>query len=116
MDNLFVIYIDIDEETAKQRILGRLQCPKCKKIYNNMADELKPIKDGICDNCGEVLIKRKDDNEQTIKDRFNCYLEQTEPLINYYKNKNLLYHVDGKQDKIKVFHNIEKILGSENND
>lgn len=113
---LYVIYIDIDEETAKQRILGRLQCPKCKKIYNSMTQELKPIKDGICDSCGEVLIKRTDDNEKTIKERFNHYLENTMLLIDYYKNKNLLYHIDGKQDKEKVFRSIEKILGSENND
>ena len=116
IDNLYVIYIYIDEETAKQRILGRLQCPKCKKIYNNMAPELRPIKDGICDICGEVLLKRVDDNEKTIKNRFNHYLEKTEPLIKHYKEKNLLYYVDGRQDKINVFKAIEKILGSENND
>ena len=116
INKLYVIDIDIDEDVAKQRILGRMQCPKCKKIYNNASLDLKPIQDGICDTCHISLVKREDDNEQTIRNRFKEYLKHTKPLINYYEDKHLLYHVDGRQDMKEVFKAIEGIIGSEPND
>ena len=76
-----------------ERITKRRTCPnpECREIYNI---EFKPPKvSGICDKCGTKLIQREDDNEETLKNRLKTYHEISEGLINFYKNKDILYTV-----------------------
>lgn len=106
----YVIVIDINKDEAKRRIVGRSSCPKCGKVYNELFNELKPLKENTCDVCGSSLIKRSDDNAQTFDDRFETYLQKTKPLIDYYSRKNVLYHVDSSFGKDQTFIQIENIL------
>ncbi len=106
----YVIELDIDKDLAAKRISGRRSCPKCGATYNIYFDGMKPNKEGICNNCGESLTQRDDDNEQTYITRYNTYLEKTSPLIDYYKNKGVLYTVDANGTVEETFENIEKIL------
>lgn len=92
------ILINLDKEVAKARINSRLSCSNCGRVYNINDPKLKPTKDNICDCCGSSLTKRKDDNEQTYEIRYNEYVEDTEPIINYYQEKKFLYIVDGNKD------------------
>ena len=89
-----VILLEVDKELAKRRITGRLNCPKCKAVFNKLNEEMKPKQEGICDHCGETLVTRSDDNEETFEQRFQTYLDKTAPLIEYYSNKGNLYRVD----------------------
>lgn len=111
-----VVVIDIDKEIAKSRISGRVSCPKCGKVYNTNNKEMQPKQNGICDTCNIELVKRSDDNEETYEERYNSYVEKTEPLINYYKDKGVLYHVDGSVNKDNTHAQIKEILGSNVND
>lgn len=111
-----VVVIDIDKEIAKSRISGRVSCSKCGKVYNINNEEMKPKQYGICDTCNSELVKRSDDNEETYEERYNSYVEKTEPLINYYEQKGVLYHVDGSISKDNTHTQIKKILGSNTND
>ena len=104
-----VIYLRIDFDKALSRTLGRLICPKCKVGYNKDSASLKPKVDGICDNCGEALITRSDDNEETFKVRFNTYLENAKPILEYYESKGLLKVVD-KINIDEVSNEIEKVI------
>ena len=106
----YVIELDIDKDLAAKRISGRRSCPKCGATYNIYFDGMKPNKEGICNNCGESLTQRDDDNEETYITRYNTYLEKTSPLIDYYKNKGVLYTVDANGTVEKTFENIEEIL------
>ena len=106
-----VIVLDIDKEIAKSRISGRLSCPKCFKVYNTSNPSMKPIKDGLCDNCNIELNRRLDDNPETYDERYNTYLEKTEPLISYYDKKGIVYHVDGSLTPEETFDQVVKILG-----
>lgn len=106
----YVIELDIDKDLAAKRISGRRSCPKCGATYNIYFDGMKPNKEGICNNCGESLTQRDDDNEETYITRYNTYLEKTSPLIDYYKNKGVLYTVDANGTVEETFENIEKIL------
>lgn len=106
----FVIYIDVDKELAKKRTLGRLSCSNCGSVYNDMIDESKPKNNGYCDKCNSALSKRSDDTEETFDIRFDTYIEQTKPLIDYYKDKGVLYTVDGSISKFITFEEIKKIL------
>ena len=109
-----VIFLDIDKEIACKRIVGRISCPNCKRVYNDMIEESMPKVSGKCDDCGELLVKRSDDNSETFGKRYDVYYENTAPLINYYEEKGILYKVDSGMSKDIVFDNIEKILGEIN--
>lgn len=111
-----VIVIDLDKKIAKSRISGRVSCPKCGKVYNTNIKETMPKQDGICDDCKVELVKRSDDNADTYEERYNSYVEKTQPLIDYYNSKNVLYHVDGSSSKEITHEQVKKILGSNVND
>ena len=105
-----VIYLDVDEDTAMKRALGRITCPKCKRTYNKYNELTKPKETGICDDCKIELIGRSDDNEETFKIRFNEYLNNTKPLLNYYKEKDLLYVMENKIDPSDLFMDIKEVI------
>lgn len=107
-----VIYLSIDYDLALKRIVGRISCPKCGHVYNDMIEENQPSVKDICNDCGIELTKRSDDNEETFKVRFETYIDQTEPLITYYKEKGLLYEVDSSLSTAEVFKQIESIVES----
>lgn len=106
----YVIYLNLDKEIAKKRIVGRVSCPKCGNVYNTMIEGMKPSKEDLCNNCYTTLIKRKDDNEETFEVRYNTYLEETKPLIKYYQNKNILHEIDSSLEKQEVFDRIKEII------
>ena len=93
-----VILLDIDKDVAMQRALSRLVCSKCGLSYNLLNNELSPVKEGICDSCGSPLKSRSDDNEETFINRFNTYMNETFPLVDYYEKKNNLVK-NNKQKK-----------------
>ena len=104
------IFLDIDYEKAMNRTLGRLSCPKCKRVYNKMNEQLKPKVDGICDNCNEPLISRSDDNESTFKVRFDTYIKETQPIIEYFKDINKLVTIKVTGDIDKDLEEIERVI------
>ncbi|HOO60531.1 MAG TPA: adenylate kinase [Candidatus Mcinerneyibacteriales bacterium] len=91
-----VILFDIDKETVIKRLSGRLYCPACKKFYH---EEYRPPKeDTLCDDCHRALIRRKDDDPESIENRIRVYLEQTHPLIKYYEEQGKLEHIDANKE------------------
>lgn len=106
----YVIYLSLDKEIAKKRIVGRVSCQKCGNVYNTMIEGMNSRKDMICDNCDSTLVKRSDDNEETFNVRFDTYMKETAPLIDYYKNKGILYEVDSSRNMEDVYQDIKKIL------
>jgi adenylate kinase len=90
-----VINIDVTEDRVVERICHRLTCPKCGKIYNEVMEGMVPKVAGICDVDGAELTKRADDNESTVRARFQAYVEKTLPLVEYYTQKGVLKSYDG---------------------
>jgi len=88
------------DKTIIERLTTRWTCRKCAAIYNTLY--VPPKKEGICDRCGEELYQRDDQKEDVIKNRLKVYNEQTEPLINYYKKKELLVDVNAEGPKDEV--------------
>ena len=86
-----VINLTTPEEEIIERIVNRRICsnPECKTVYNLILNP--PKQEEICDKCGSRLIQRKDDNKETVKQRFNSYIEETSPLVDYYEKKGNLY-------------------------
>ena len=108
----YVIVMDVDKEVAKNRIVGRISCPKCGSVFNENIEGSKPKIEGVCDKCQTTLVKRSDDNAETFDGRFQTYLEKTKPLIDYYEKQNVLYHVNSDLGKENTFEQIENIIAS----
>lgn len=94
------IYFKTDISVLISRIVNRRSCPKCGEIYNLKFKP--PVKENTCDKCGSSLTQRKDDNEETAKERFETYFHETAPLIDYYKAKGVLKEInaDGSIDEV----------------
>lgn len=107
LDN--VININVSKEELIERAVGRRVCKDCGATYHIKFNP--PKVENVCDVCGGELIQRKDDTVETVTKRIEVYLEQTEPLIDYYEKKGILINIDGKQDIVKVFEDIVKSLG-----
>jgi adenylate kinase len=89
-----VIEIEVDDEAMVKRITGRFSCSNCGAGYHE--EYQKPLKDGICDQCGGVDFSyRDDDNAETVRSRLSSYHDQTSPVLKYYKEKKILKGVDG---------------------
>ena len=119
----FVLNINLAENIIIQKIAARRVCKSCGNIYN-LADirvgelhmpPLLPKKEGVCDKCGDQLYQRVDDKEATVKERLEVYKKQTQPLIDYYKEKAILYNIQiiGGPDKMvpKIIEVIKEELG-----
>ncbi len=105
-----VIFIDLAREVAQERISGRLSCPKCGAVYNSSIEGSMPIKENICDNCGTTLIHRNDDDITTYGIRYQTYMKDTVPLLDYYQTIHKLYVVDGNKSKDEIFKEITDII------
>ncbi|MGL5246058.1 MAG: adenylate kinase family protein [Mycoplasmoidaceae bacterium] len=102
----YAIYLKISDDIVIKRILGRMTCPTCNKIYNEHF--MIPKEKGICDIDKTILVKRSDDNEETIKNRLKNYYESTFPLVEFYENKNCLFEMDSGIESDEVVKNLEK--------
>lgn len=110
-DEGIVIYMDIDRDLALSRTVNRKICSSCGMSYNTAVLELAPKIDGICDKCGHTLRARTDDNETTFINRYDTYLKETSPLIEYYESKGVLRRIkiqanDSAQDIFNVIKTI----------
>jgi adenylate kinase len=83
-----VLYLSIPEWLILKRLSSRVLCENCGKIYNLL--NIRPKKEGICDDCGGELIRRNDETGEVIKKRLKVYEEETKPIIEYYKKKGIL--------------------------
>jgi adenylate kinase len=90
--------------------VGRRICRACGATYHIAFNPSKV--EGVCDKCGGELYQRADDNEETVSNRIQVYMNQTSPLIQYYTEKNILVSVDGQRDIDVVFEDITSTLGS----
>ena len=105
-----VIFINVDKKTLEKRITGRRICEDCKTIFNINDPKSSPKVESVCDNCGGKLYQRSDDNLEAFENRYNMYLEKTEPIIEYYKKQNVLTEVNGDDTVENIFARIEEII------
>lgn len=105
-----VLLLDIPKEELIERITGRFTCKDCGEIHNIYNEELKPIKEGICNKCGGELTQRSDDNLESFEKRYETYLNNTAPLIDFYKAKGVLYTIDSSKGHINTLMQAEELL------
>ena len=89
-----VINIQVSDQVILSRLTARRVCPGCGRSYNLIS--IPPKNADICEDCGQKLIQRDDDKPETIKNRLKTYYQQTEPLIQFYREQALLFDVDNE--------------------
>ncbi|MEK4027316.1 MULTISPECIES: adenylate kinase [Bacillaceae] len=104
----YVINVDVDKEILMARLTGRRICKSCGATYHLVFNP--PAVEGKCDRCGGELYQRADDNEETVQNRLDVNLKQTEPLLDFYRQKGYLKDINGQQEIGKVFEDIDQLL------
>ena len=102
------LLIKVPNEFILERMTGRRVCPSCGASYHVKFNP--STSEGKCDLCGSEVIQRKDDTVETVKDRLDVYQRATQPLIEFYSEKQLLSAVDGTNAINEVFRGICEIL------
>lgn len=104
----YVLDVEVDSELIVRRLSKRRVCPACKAVYN--LDTIKTKLDGICDACGGAIVKRPDDEEDTVRRRLAVYKEQTAPVIEFFRKRGGLVSVNGAGDIEEIFAEIRRVL------
>ncbi|HWP29994.1 MAG TPA: adenylate kinase [Chloroflexota bacterium] len=102
------VYLVVPRETLLRRLSGRWLCERCQAVYHEVYHP--PATPGRCDQCGGQLYQRPDDRRETAERRLDVYLEQTVPVIEYYRRKGLLVEVNGDQTIEAVQHALRQAL------
>lgn len=102
-----VLYIHVSSDILLDRLTGRRICKSCGTTYHTVFQP--PQVEGVCDKCGGELYQRADDTAEAVKTRLEQY-QQTEPLIDYYRNRQVLYQIDGEQDIEAVHAKVSELL------
>jgi len=102
------LLVDVPDGVIVERITGRKACPKCGAVFHKTF--FPPKKEGVCDNCRTPLIQREDDTHETVERRLLIYHELTEPIVQYYEEKNLLSRVNGLGDANEINNNLKNVI------
>jgi len=105
-----VINIAVNPEILMQRLTGRIICRNCGSTYHKTNNP--PKVEGTCDRCGSHdFYQREDDKPETVENRIQINIEQSKPILNYYKAKGILRNVDGESGIDNLFQTIQSIMG-----
>jgi adenylate kinase len=103
----YIISLQVSREIIEKRIIGRLTCEKCNTTLNEYFDKDK-IKDLQCN--GKYLVKRKDDNLETLLNRYDKYIETTKPILDFMSKESHIDEVDGSLKIEEITGKIEGII------
>jgi len=103
------LLVDAPDDVVLTRLSGRRQCSN-GHLYH--VDFDPPKREGVCDQDGKPLFRRKDDEPETVKKRLATYHKQTEPLKDYYEERGFLRRFDGTRDKTEVHDHIRATLAT----
>lgn len=102
------LLLEVDDSLIVGRAAGRLLCKSCGSIQH--LEFAPPAKEGVCDQCGGELHRRKDDEPEVVRERLVVYHDQTAPLVGFYENKGQLRRVKGDQSPDAVYADLLKNL------
>ncbi|RDZ63536.1 adenylate kinase [Haloferax sp. Atlit-12N] len=103
-----VIYLKVAESELVERLTGRRVCDDCGTNFHVKFNQ--PEEEGVCDDCGGELVQRDDDTEETVRERLSVFKENTEPVIEHYRDEGVLVEVDGEQTPDEVFEDVQAVV------
>ena len=103
----FILYLKVTRDSIEKRILGRIVCQKCNKTMNEFLNQ-EEIDSHICGK--NFLIKRDDDNIETIISRYDEYMRKTKPVLDFYFSRSYFHEINGDDEIQVITDKIEQIL------
>jgi len=103
----YILFLKVPRDIIEKRILERITCEICNKSYNEFIDK-KEIANHKCGS--KYLIKRKDDNNEALINRYDEYMKKTKLVLDYYSSRNNFYEIDGSDEIEVISSKIEQIL------
>jgi adenylate kinase len=105
----YVLELFVPDDVSVARLSSREQCKACGAIYGL---NVPPKKAGVCTKCGGQLYRRPDDEPAKVRQRLATYHDETEPLLEYYRPRGIVYRIDATQKPDKVLEEVLRILGA----
>jgi adenylate kinase len=102
------LWLDVSEETIRNRISGRLQCQSCG--FTTSVTSAKFAERPICPYCDGPLVRRTDDDAEVLQKRLSEFSDKTQPLFGFYEKTGMLRRVDGNRERDEVFGDISRLL------
>ena len=102
------LFLTVQPELLVARLSGRRTCGNCGAGFH--VDAKPPKVPGVCDNCGNALIQRSDDQPEVIRNRLDVYNKSTSPLHEYYSRLGMLREIDGFGDEVEVYKRINNAI------
>ena len=103
-----VLFFDVADEVIIDRLSGRRVCSKCGAVYHVKYNP--PKVEGMCDLCGGSLMQRDDDREEVVKKRLEVYRKQTQPLIEFYQERGIIYKLDAGKGVEELFEEVKGLV------
>lgn len=103
-----VLFFDVPDEVIIDRLSGRRVCSKCGAVYHVKYNP--PKIEGVCDLCGGSLVQRDDDKEEVVKKRLEVYRKQTQPLIEFYQDRSIIYRLDAGKGVEELFEEVKGLV------
>ncbi|MCI4458531.1 MAG: adenylate kinase [Thermocrinis sp.] len=103
-----VLFFDVPDEVIIDRLSGRRVCSKCGAVYH--VKYYPPKVEGVCDLCGGTLVQRDDDKEEVVRKRLEVYRKQTQPLIEFYQERGIIYKLDAGKGVEELFEEVKGLV------
>jgi adenylate kinase len=105
-----VIWLEVSEQTVRDRISSRLQCGACG--FTTSAKSAKFAERAVCPYCDGPLVRRNDDDLAVLQKRLSEFQTKTQPLASFYAKVSILHRIDGNRDREAVFADISRLIES----
>ena len=102
------IWLEVTEETVRERISGRLQCRSCG--FTTSLNSAKFAERSVCPYCDGPLVRRNDDDVAILQTRLREFTTKTQPLADFYAKKSILRRIDGNRDREAVFADVSRLI------
>ncbi len=103
-----VLFFDVPDEVIIDRLSGRRVCSKCGAVYHVKYNP--PKVEGACDLCGSTLVQRDDDKEEVVRKRLEVYRKQTQPLVEFYQERGIIYKLDAGKGVEELFEEVKGLV------
>src|SRR4026208_373468 len=102
------IWLEVSEQTVRDRIAGRLQCGECG--FTTSSSSAQFSERAVCPYCDGPLVRRNDDDLSVLQIRLQEFRTKTEPLASFYEKMSILHRIDGNRDRDAVFSDISRLV------